>query len=229
MGKHRSTSKTAIRRRHAAATAAIAALLVCVGVQAQERTLYRYTNAQGNKVVAHRVPPEYVADGYEILSSNGTLIDVVPPELNAVARENLDDAARRERDAVEEKERLRKWDESLLLRYSTIQDIEEARERELRNLRIEVSIQRAKLSSLKQQVENYQALAADQERLGQRVDSAYLTGVSDLQSQIAETERALADRQEEIAEVSDSFGADIERFQTLLDLVELRRERSVRN
>ena len=193
---------------------------------AQQRQLYRYTNSEGNKVVAFQVPPEYVAQGYEILNAKGALVEVVPRQLDANERESLDAQARLERDALEEKERLRQWDESLLLRYSTIEDIEAARERALRELRIRVSILTGELSSLKQQVENYQALAADQERNGQAVNPGYVSGVTELQSQIASTERALDDRRAEISEVDASFDRDVERFETLLDIVELRRQRS---
>ena len=58
--------------------------------------------------------------------------------------------------ASAEQQRLREWDESLLLRYSTVADIEAARERALRDLRIRLSILKGNKRSLKQQAENYQ-------------------------------------------------------------------------
>lgn len=191
--------------------------------QAQDRQLYRYTNDDGNQVVAYQVPPEYVAKGYEILSPTGALIDVVPAKLDASARAGMDAEARRQREAQEERERLRKWDESLLLRYSSIEDIEAARERALRDLRIRVNILKGKLRSLKQQVESYQAMAADQERLGQEVNREHLSAIADLRSEIASTERAVADRNNEIASVDESYDRDAERFSSLLDIVEMRR------
>jgi hypothetical protein len=206
--------------------ARIMLLLLAIPVaalQAQDRQMYRYTNDDGNKVVAYQVPPEYVAKGYEILSPTGALIDVVPAQLDASARASMDAEARRQREAEEERERLRKWDESLLLRYSSVDDIEAARERALRDLRIRVSILKGKLRSLKQQVENYQAMAADQERLGQAVNQEHLSAIDDLRSEIASTERAVEDRKNEIASVDESYDRDVERFSSLLDIVEMRR------
>ncbi len=174
-------------------------------------------------VVAYQVPPEFIANGYEVLSPTGALLSVVPRQLDEGEREDLDSQARRERDAAEEQARLRQWDESLLLRYSTIEDIEAARDRALRDLRIRVSILKGKLRSLKQQVENYQSLAADQERVGNSVNAEHLTAIDDLQSEIASTERAVNDRQAEIAEVETSYERDIARFSTLLEVVEMRR------
>lgn len=209
-----------LHRKAAGGLAIFGLMAVFHAADAQER-MYRYTDAEGNKVVAYQVPPEHVAGGYEILNGAGTLIDVVRPQIGDGAE---DMQARREREA--EEERLRAWDESLLLRYSSLEDIEAARDRALRDLHIRVSILTSKLTSLKGQVENYQALAADQERRGQEVDRAYIDGVADLRSEIAATERAIDDRHVEIAEVSTSFERDLERFATLLDMVELRRAQS---
>lgn len=188
--------------------------------------MYRYTNAEGNTVVGYQVPPEFVANGYEILSPKGTLLSVVPKMLDEAERET---EAQREREVEDERQRLRKWDQQLLLRYSTVEDIEAARDRELRDLRIRVNILKGKLRSLKQQVENYQARAADQERQGGEVAAEFLTAIADLQAEIGATERAINDRQQEIAAVEGGYQKDLERFATLLDIVEMRRARSAGN
>ena len=151
------------------------------------------------------------------------LCGVVARQLNAQERANQSARERIQEEAIAEQERLRKWDESLLLRYSTTDDIEAARERSLRELRIRVSILNGKLRSLKQQVESYQALAADQERFGTEVDEEHLAAIDNLRSEIGSTERALSDRRAEIAAVDDSFDRDVERFSTLIDIVELRK------
>lgn len=203
----------------------LATLLVLgpLSLTAEARQMYRYINAEGNKVIGYQVPPEFVANGYEVLSASGAIIEVVPRTLNEGERETLSERQRIERELAEEEERLREWDESLLLRYSSVEDIEAARERALRDLRIRVSILKGKLRSLKQQVENYQAVAADQERLGFVVDDSHLKAIDDLRSEIASTERAVTDRQEEIAAVDANYDKDVERFSTLLDIVEMRR------
>ena len=187
------------------------------------RDLYRYTNNEGNMVVDDRIPGEYSARGYEVLNEEGVVIKVVPRELT---EEELEQRGIEEKMAVAaaaEEERLRKWDESLLLRYSTIADIEASRERALRDLRIRVSILKSNTRSLKQQVENYQAVAADTERSGGTVDLAQLTVIEELQSEIGVTERSIVDRQAEVERVQREFQLDINRFGMLLELVELRR------
>lgn len=188
--------------------------------------MYRYINAQGNPVIAYQVPPEYVANGYEVLSPSGAVIEVVPRQLSETQQRTLDKRQLTQREAVEEAERLRAWDESLLLRYSTVADIEAARERALRDLRIRVSVLKSKQRSLKQQIEKNQALIADQERLGNDISPMYFKAINDLRSELVSTERAIEDRYAEIAAQNASYDADVERFTKLLDLVELRRSLS---
>ena len=172
------------------------------------------------------MPPEYVANGYEVLSPSGVVIDVVPRQLSETQQRTLDKRQLTQREAAAEAERLRDWDESLLLRYSTVADIEAARERALRDLRIRVSVLKSKQRSLKQQIEKNQALIADQERLGNDISPMYFKAINDLRSELVSTERAIEDRYAEIAVQNASYDADVERFTRLLDLVELRRSLS---
>jgi hypothetical protein len=185
--------------------------------------LYRYTNDEGSTVIDYQVPPEHVKKGYEVLNDKGVVIRVVPRELTEEEQKEADARERQEAQALADQRRLQEWDESLLLRYSTVEDIEAAQERALMDLRIRVSILKSNKHSLKQQVENYQAQAAELERMGRPVDVQRLQAIEDLQAEIAATDRAIADREVEVAGVNEAFEADIARFTILLDMVEFRR------
>lgn len=174
-------------------------------------------------VVDFSVPAEYVAGGYEVVNDKGVVIKVVPRELTAEEKEVHAAQEQLEARARAEQQRLREWDESLLLRYSTVADIEDARERALQELRIRVSILKATRRSHKVQVENYQKQAADLERRGQKVDVARLSTIERLQDEIAATERAIVDREKEVEDVAGAYQQDIERFEMLLEIVEMRR------
>jgi chromosome segregation ATPase len=203
------------------------ALILALPANAGGGTYYRYTNELGNTVVDDNVPPEHVKSGYEVLNEKGVVIKVVPRELSPEEQEVADAQKRLEEQALAEQQRLKEWDESLLMRYSTIEDIEAAQERALRDLKIRVSILKGNKRSYKQQVENYQAQAAEMERMGHEVDVERLQAIEDLQEQIAATDRAITEREREIAAVNAAYDADIERFSMLLELVEFRRQRSL--
>jgi hypothetical protein len=199
------------------------AILLALPLVGSAKDLYRYINEYGNTVIDDRIPLEYASKGYEILNEEGVITEVVPRLLTEEEMTQRDIEVQLAEAAAIERERLRKWDESLLLRYSTIEDIEAARERSLRDLRIRVSILKSNTRSLKQQVEHYQAVAADVERSGGTVDVKQLASIDELQSEIGLTERAIEDRLTEIERVQAEFQLDIDRFDKLLALVALRR------
>lgn len=189
----------------------------------QAESFYRYLNEQGSVVVDFRIPPQYVKGGYEILNQDGMVIEVVPPEPDASQRNDRDNQRRRAANAKAEQERLLRWDESLLRRYSTLEDIEAARDRALRDLRIRVSILKSNRRSLRQKIENAQARVAEAERLRREPAAMDLDLIKETKTEIDALERAINDRQQQIASVSADFEEDMERFRQLQDVVVLRR------
>ncbi len=201
-------------------------LAVSAGPMLAADYLYRYVNENGITVIDYTIPPQYVQQGYEILNRDGSLHRVVPRTLTQEELADQSGQAYLDRIAAEEAERLRKWDESLMLRYSSIEDIEAARDRALSELRIRISILRSNVRSLMQQVESNQERAADLERRGQAVPVELVDAIDGLRGEIAETERAISERIREIGAVEQGYQRDIDRFATLLDKVELRRRAS---
>jgi len=185
-------------------------------LQAAERNLYRYTTDDDVVVVDYQVPHEYIGHGYEVLDSKGKVIKVVPPHLGP-------DGQRARDEARLEAQRLQEWDESLLIRYSTVADVEAARDRSLGELRARLEILKSNQRGYRRQVEVYQVQAANQERRAGKVDVKLVIAIEDLQDEIVGTERAIAERELEIEQVSGSYQRDIERFRELEDLVEWRR------
>ena len=185
--------------------------------------MYRYINDEGNVVIDYQVPPSHIKKGYEVLNEDGVVLRVIPRELTAEERDNVSSAEKRIAQTQAERERLRAWDESLLLRYSTVEDIEAARDRALGSLLINVSILKSNTRSLKQQVENYQAQAAEIERAGRDVDVVRLAAIEDLQNEISSIDRSIIDRNREMEDVRAEYQLDIDRFEQLLHVVELRR------
>ncbi len=202
------------------------ALAIGAGSLYASEYLYRYVNDAGVTVINYSIPPEYVHKGYEILNRDGSVHKTVPRALTEEELANQSGSAYQAKVAAEEAERLRKWDESLMLRYSSIEDIEAARDRAISELRIRISILRSNVRSLGIQVESNQKRAADLERRGQEIPMDLVSAIDGLRSEIAETERTIVEREKEIQVVEEGYERDIERFALLLDKVELRRRAS---
>jgi chromosome segregation ATPase len=199
-----------------ACAVALALLTMLPASSTAERLLYRYQNAKGVVVIEDRVPPEFVGGGYTVMTRDGRVVEEVPPQLTGAAAE-------RARAAAAEQKRLREWDESLLRRYSTVADIEAARGRALNEFDVRISILRSNLLSVKGQIEREQARAADIERRGAHPPADLVESIADLRREIAGTEETIALRQREREAVEESFRRDIERFESLKDVIEARR------
>jgi len=203
-------------RRAAAAALLLAAAAGGNAIAAQQT--YRYIDDKGTVVLDDHVPPEYVKNGYTVLSPDGRVVREVPPVPTG-------EEGRRQREAAAEAERLRAWGESLLRRYSSVADIEAARDRAVRDYNMRISILKSNLLSIKGQIERELARAADIERRGGQVPASLSDTIAALRQEVEETESTLRLREQEVAAVEARYQRDIDRFRELKDVVEWRRRR----
>lgn len=202
----------------------VAMFLVSVSTQADN--LYRYKNDVGGTVVDWRVPPEFAGRGYEVLNAQGQVVEVVPRQLSSGELQNKDLVKRLQQEATVERARLAKWDKFLLLRYSTVEDIDAARDRALRDLKIRLSILASNQRTARNRLESVLARVADMERRGDVPLEQDLDAIAALRADIANTGRAIKEREAQVLEVTDSFDEDRSRFIQLQDVVLLRRSLS---
>ena len=202
----------------------VAMLLVSVSTRADN--LYRYKNDVGGTVVDWRVPPEFAGRGYEVLNAQGQVVEVVPRQLSSGELQNKDLVKRLQQEATVERARLAKWDKFLLLRYSTVEDIDAARDRALRDLKIRLSILASNQRTARNRLESVLARVADMERRGDVPLEQDLDAIAALRADIANTGRAIKEREAQVLEVTDSFDEDRSRFIQLQDVVLLRRSLS---
>jgi hypothetical protein len=194
----------------------IIGVLLSLSIQAGEGNLYRYINDKGIVAIGYQVPAEYIGQGYEVLNRQGKVIKVVPPHATAQEQQAMEEA-------TIEQQRQSERDKYLLSSYSTVAEIEAARDRSMNEIEGRLAILRSNQRSYRRQVETYQAQAADQERGGKSADVELLTAIEDLQDEIAGAERAIAEREMEIEEISVAYEKDIVRFRELEPMVERRR------
>lgn len=208
------------KQRNGALRVASVLLLLAFVVPAQAASkLYRYTTDRGVVAVDDHVPPEFVKNGYDVLSPDGRVLESVPRQLTG-------EEGSRKRAADAEAKRLREWDKNLLLRYSSVDDIVAAQGRALREIDIRISILRSNLLSAKAQVEHEQEKAANTERKGGTVPEAITTNIEKLKGEATTIESAIAERVQEKEKTRISYQQDIERFKTLQNMVEYRRVNS---
>ena len=201
-------------------------LSACVGsVTAAE--LYRYQNEEGITVVDWVIPAAYVSGGYEVLNESGQLVQVVPATKTDTELERDAAAARaQEAEAAAQAAQLER-DTFLLRRYSTIQDIEAARDRSLRELDIRIAILSSQRDTLSQQLARHQAALDTTGSSGEAASQYEEETVAALQAEIQSLDEVTKGRQQQSAALAEAYGRDIARFAELEEIVALRRQLSV--
>ncbi|WP_256203095.1 DUF4124 domain-containing protein [Pseudomonas sp. ML96] len=163
---------------------------------------YRYKDNQGRVVLSRQgVPPEFIANGYEVLDSDGRVLRSVAPAPSLEERQRL----------AEEKARA-KSDAQLLRIYSEPSDVDRARDRKLAELDGVISVAQSNLHSLRTQQANLQGQAADYERVGRQVPEHLLVQIDNLKAEQAGIEKDIQRYQQGRLDAQASFAADRERL-----------------
>lgn len=170
--------------------------------------LYRYVNDKGVIVLDRQgVPPEYIGKGYDVLSDQGRVVRVVPPAPTAAERQRL------------QAEKAQATSDAQLLRlYSSLDDVDRARERKLTELDGAVGAARGNLQSLRTQQANLQGQAAEQERAGRVVPESLLVQISNIQGEQESLLKDIERFEETRKQASAGFVADRARLAQLLGL-----------
>jgi len=188
---------------------ACGSLLLSGWVVAQNSTsskvIYRYKNKDGVTVLDSKIPPEYVNDGYELLSLSGKVLKVIKPVVQGAEGERL----YRERVLREERER-----EDIQLRrsYSNVADIDAAKSRNLESLRGNIGILQANLSSARSRLKSYQSQAAAIERAGRQLPDDLLKNINNLVQEESDIQTQIQQREAEYKTVEQKFDTDRKRF-----------------
>lgn len=168
--------------------------------------LYRYVNDKGVVVLDRQgVPPQYIGKGYQVLNDQGRVIRTVPP---APTAEEL-----RQRKAAQAQA---SSDAQLLRLYSSLEDVDRARERRLAELDGLSSVARGNLQSLKLQQANLQGQAANQERAGRPVAQALVDQLDDLKQEEKRLQGEIGRFQKAREEAERTYAADRARLSQLL-------------
>lgn len=171
--------------------------------------LYRYHDSDGVLVINHTLPAEYVAQGYEILDQRGRLLEVVAPPQPVPLVDEREEYRILSGD-------LEALDRMLRASYSSVEQVEAARDRRLAQIERQINLIKATLSQTASAIGRERERAARYERAGEEIPSAIIENLKKLRSQRDSTEHSLRIREEEINAVSRQYGGYMKRFAHLL-------------
>lgn len=167
--------------------------------------LYRYIDSRGVTVLDRQgVPPEYVAEGYEVLNAQGRVVQVVPP---APTADEIHQAQAKKIQASA--------DAQLLNLYSSVEDVDRAKARKLSELDSLVALAQGNLKGLTNQQASLQGQAADLERAGKPVPQSLIDQMDDLRDQQQNLNLTIQRYLQARSEAEIAFDQDRARVQTL--------------
>jgi len=173
---------------------------------APEVMLYRYVDSRGVTVLDRQgVPPEYVANGYEILNARGRVVQTVPP---APTAEQVQQAQAQKAQASA--------DAQLMSLYSSVEDVDRTRARKLSELDTLISLTKGNLNAVLAQQAVIQGQAADQERAGKPVPKSLIDKLDDLRNQQQGLDMDIKRYQASRAQAEAAFAQDRVRIQRLM-------------
>jgi len=191
-------------------SATAAALFLSLGMTTQaESSMYRYSDEKGQLVISNTIPQQATKRGYDILNSNGRVMETIPPaptEAEIVARE---EEKQRQKELTLQREK----DARLLRRFSHPDQAIKAMHRKLVELQGLIQLKRGNISVISSQLDSEQSRAADMERNGQKIPDATLDKIYRLESQIRDIEREISGQAQEIDSLKQAFEKDIKRLE----------------
>lgn len=170
-------------------------------VSAQE--FYRYQNDQGQTVLDTRIPGQFVNNGYDILDSNGRLIETVPP-LNIPNAEEAEQAVAAASNAQE--------DQILLSSYSKVEEIDAHGLRKVQALEREISIIQTDQRITQIEIDKAVQEKSDYEAREFEVPPETLAHIEELNLTMVRLEEQLERRQAEILATEAEFLGKRQRF-----------------
>lgn len=174
-----------------------------------------WTNNEGVRECGNAVPPEYAQQGHQELNKRGM---VKKETERAKTEEELAEEKRLKKEEAE-KERLaaeqKKKDTILLQTFSSVEDIERARDERLSALEASIKLTQARSEKIQEDLDKRIRKAAAAERAGRAPSEELLKDIESLKRQINNNDKFISDKRAEQEVIKGDHAKDIAHFKKL--------------
>lgn len=177
--------------------------------------LYRYINEQGVQSIGTSLPADAAQRGYDILDAQSMrLVERVAPALSAEQIEKLEQQEREQKLAEEQRKKQAIYDKRLLSLYQSVEDVEDAKHRDVNAKKITLEQTKLSLTELEAKHQQLQQQAADDELSG-GITPKTKKSLTQNTLRISETKQLIASLEKEIATLTAQYEADAARLKEL--------------
>jgi len=193
--------------------------LVAANASAQ-RTIYCYDDENGRRVCGDRIPPEAARLDREVRNSEGVRIGTEQGEITAEEQRQLEEQRALEEERQREAEERRRYGQVLLDSYTSVEDIEQLRDRMLEQISGQIALYEQQLGDLRSKLGELELRRLRFSPYSDREDAPPLPNnirldIERTESSIALFEQRLEDSLEDQVETSEHFESDIAYFREL--------------
>ena len=215
MLKTETISATPLRRRAAVVPAAVATIALLLAATGAEARIKCWTNSEGVRECGNTVPPEYAQKRVEEKNAAGI---TVGEEGEAKTLEELEEERRlaAEAAAAERVARVKAAEDRVLLdTFTSVDDLEMARDGQIANIDGQIKITESHISKLRANLDAQIAKAAAIERRGKEPSETIAENIDRLRSQINENVAFIESKREEQDRIRSQYAIDIDRYKAL--------------
>jgi len=189
--------------------------IVSLSVTSLAADSYRWKDKDGKVHYGAAVPAEYADQPYDILNSQGMVIEHVEDTsvpLEVIAEKKI----KKERGPlISEEERRYQADRLLLMRYSSVEEIALALEVELAQLGYDKKVVNQSYKSTSSAIRDQISLAADRQRSGLPISPEQQKEIDQLYARQTRDGKKLSVMDNRVNRIRTRFEADIERYKFL--------------
>jgi hypothetical protein len=187
-------------------------LTLSTSVQARMKC---WTNNEGVKECGNAVPPEYAQKGHQEIGKGGLVRDETERALTdeELEEKKRQDAIQAEKDRIAAEQKAK--DDILLKTFSSVEDIERARDERLTALEASIKLTQARSEKIQYDLDKRIQKAAAAERAGNTPSEALLKDIESLKRQIKNNDSFIEGKRAEQEEIKKDHAADIEHFKKL--------------
>ena len=192
--------------------------LLALQVLAQENTIYRYKDNQGNQIIGSQVPAEYIKNGYEVINSRGQVIRIVDRLLTDEERAAQADTLEAQR-LAEEAARQQEEDDRLLLRlYRAPEEVVRRRDSTIEELDAQLSVLNALLDSAQENLASVMQSIQNNRNADREPPATLLTQEDTAREEVNRLSRQITRIENEKADTIVTAEKNIQRLRELLNL-----------
>ena len=176
--------------------------------------LYRF-KVDGRVVIKDSVPAELAPLGYEVLNSQGAVLQVVPRELTPAEISERDRQIEEQRQRDKRIARRKAEDEALVRLYAGPDDVDRALKRKTDDVQAHIDLQERRRAESQEKLEAAQQRAANIERQGKEVTPEMKLDIVQLGKAVEDARQKISQRQEEKQRLTDEYAATRRRIELL--------------